>query len=291
MQKKSIVLLLTVALLSSAAMAHAEQGKQDVVKERDVRKAERMEQKMTTKELTEEGEKQLQVIQTMEASDMNRLEGNRGGIREARDEFKQEMRIMKMEMKADAGSRSADFKARMEAEKAAFRQKLATLTDDRKASIAAKIDTKLVSINEKRTAKMTNVLAKLQEILNRLIDRANTAKTAGQDTTAVEAAIVKAKASLTAAEAAVTAQKAKTYTAVISSESTLPQNFGSVFKQLQSDLQTTYTAIKTAKTDVKQVASELRKLQAGTVVTPTAGAVTGTPTATPTATLTVTPTP
>lgn len=289
MQKKSIVLLLSIAFLASAASVYAEPGKQDVIKERDVRKPERMQEQMTTKELSAEGEKQMKVIQTMEASQMNRLEGNRGGIREAREEFKQEMRIMKLEMKNDAGTRSAELRAKMEAEKAAFKQKLATLTDDRKASMAAKIDTKLVSINENRTAKMTNALSKLQEILNRLIDRANAAKTAGMDTTAVEAAIVKAKASLTAAETAVTAQKAKTYTAVISGDATLPQNFGSVFKQLQTDLQTAYTAFKTAKTDVKQVASELRKLQPGAI--PTAGTATSAPTASPTATLTVTPTP
>jgi hypothetical protein len=286
MQKKAVVTLLSIAFLASANAVYAVTDTVTTVKEKENRKPERMQQGMSPEQLEQEGKKQIQVIQQMD----DNSEAFRGGMKQARDEykaemriarddFKQDMRVMKLDLKNNGGSMSADFEARMEARRNAFLQKLETLSDDRKASIAAKIDTKLSTINERRTDKMSQALSKLTEILNRLIDRTNTAKTAGQNTSAVETAINKAKASITAAEAAVAAQKAKTYTASFTNEDALGSSFGTVFTQLQTDLQTTYNAIKTAKTDVKQVASELRKLETSVSPTPS---VSEAPTATPT---------
>jgi hypothetical protein len=190
-------------------------------------------------------------------------------VRKERAEFKAEIREYKSERKAFVGSISAEMKAKMQASKDEFRAKIASLKDERKKLTAERVDTKLASTNQKHTDRMSDALVRLQEILNRLIDRTNEAKAAGKDTTAVETAINSAKTAIAAAETAVDAQKAKTYTAAVTDESTLGESFSTTFKQLKTDLEAVHEKVKAAKTAVKQVAVEIIKVEAGAVVTPT----------------------
>jgi hypothetical protein len=257
MQRKAIFVVLTAIFLSSASVVSAENGKDDVLKESN-RKMEKM--------------------QTMELKE-NRDE-MKAEIRATREEFKKEIQEYKSERRASEGTKSAELKAAIDTRREEFRTKIATLKDEQKKLTAGKVDTKLTSINEKKTSKMSQALVRLQEILNRLIDKTNVAKAAGADTAAVETAINNAKTAIAAAEAAVSAQEAKTYTAPVTDESTLGSAFSTTLKQLRTDLDTVHATIKAAKTAVRQVAVELAKVEVSvtpvTTVSPT-NVVTTTP--------------
>lgn len=248
MSKKAALLIVTALFLSSAATIYAEQGSG---KEGNDKQGKNI-------------EKQERIGGQNEEKDV--LKENREAIKEEirveRDAFKKAQKTMKRDFD---GSKSAE----MEANKEAFKTKIASLTDQKKKLTAERVDAKLASANEKKSTKMDSALTRLLEILNRLIDKANAAKSAGKDTAAVETAIVNAKAALATAQTAVDAQKAKTYTATVTDEASLGQSFSTTFKQLRTDLDGVHEKVKDAKKAVKSVAIELVKLEAGVSVTPT----------------------
>lgn len=182
-------------------------------------------------------------------------------MRKDRDDFKAEMDAKRDQFKKEVEAKRKSFKAEAEANRNAFKAKIQSINDSRKKTIAQNLDTKLASINEARTEHMSEALIRLQEILNRLIDRTNEAKANGADTASVETAINSAKTAITNAQSAVATQKAKTYTASITDEASLGASFKTTIQLLRSDLQTVHNSVKAAKTAVKQVAVELAKVE------------------------------
>lgn len=113
--------------------------------------------------------------------------------------------------KLDNGTRSGEFK-----------QKVQTIRDEWKKKIAERADAKLAEINKRRTDAMVRQLDKMGEILAKV-------KARGGDTAAAEAAVADART-------AVAAQAAKTYTITISTEDKLKFNVGETMKALTTDL-------------------------------------------------------
>lgn len=225
MQRKLLLVALTTIFLSSAVPSYAVQDIDDPSRESQM--------EMKQKQIKEK---------TAEL---------RAEIKDKRSDYKIEQKTMRKDFN---GSQSAELKAAMLANKEAFRAKIATLRDEQKKVKAESIDVKLAAANQNKTDQMGKALVKLQEILNRLIDKANTAKTAGSDTTEVETAITAAKAAIATAEAALVAQKAKTYTATITDEASLGKSFSTTFTQLRTDLNAVHETIKSAKKAVRDVA-------------------------------------
>ncbi len=259
MQKNLLIIALLTLFGIIASPAYAE-NTQDFHPERG--------QKMNTMEARPE-ENQGQPPQTGQKM----MQGqNAPATMQFRMEMKQDMKNLRSQSKVDIQQQKAEFmkeiaakkesmKVQKQTEKDAFKAKIASLKDERKKISADKIDTKLAGSNQTQTTKMSEALTRLQEILNKLIDKTNEQKAAGKDTTAVETAINNAKTAITTAQSAVAAQAAKTYTANVTDEATLQQNFGTTFAQLRSDLQTTHEKVKLSKDAVKQVAIELMKLE------------------------------
>lgn len=154
--------------------------------------------------------------------------------------------------------------ARREANKAIFmekkeefKQKLLEIKDARKKALAEQLDINLDTINKNRTASMNTKLVKLSEILTKLETKKAEAETAGKDVSSVDASITAAKEAITTAQDAVAAQTEKDYTAQITNESTLQQNFRTVLTQLKTDLKATQSTVADAKQAVKVVAKAL----------------------------------
>ncbi len=119
---------------------------------------------------------------------------------------------------------------------AAFQQKLSTIRDEKKKALAEKLNTTLNDVNTKRTDAMLAYLVRVSEILEKISTRAATAKSAGKDTSKLDAAIAKAQAAIATAKSAILAQAGKQYTATIASENTVRTDMGTTMKQLQSDV-------------------------------------------------------
>ncbi|MBA3724390.1 MAG: hypothetical protein H0W89_05910 [Candidatus Levybacteria bacterium] len=182
-------------------------------------------------------------------------------VKEKREETKKEIKQFKSENRQEVEKMRDEMKATRQADKEAFKAQLSALKDERKKTTAERIDTKLVSINDKRTESMADSLTRLKEILNRLINKTNEAKAAGADTTATETAINNAKTSITAAETAIATQKNKTYTATVGDEASLGKSFSATYKLLKADLGKTKETLKASKDAVKNVATALKAVE------------------------------
>ena len=89
--------------------------------------------------------------------------------------------------------------------------KIGQIKDQRKQQAATKIANQLSHTNEVWTDHMTNVLDRLDAILQKIKSRADKAQANGQDITAITTAINNAESKITAARSAVADQAKKTY--------------------------------------------------------------------------------
>lgn len=155
---------------------------------------------------------------------------------ELKQQMKDTIQMKREEMSTIVKTRREEFKAKIE-----------TLKDQRKKVLVERIDTKLSTVNAKHTDRFTEVLSKLQQLLDKVSAQATDAKVLA-DIKIVQAAIDTAKT-------AVETQAAKTYTATITDETTLRNNVGTTTSQLRQDLMATHKLVVAAK----QAVQALRK--------------------------------
>lgn len=127
-------------------------------------------------------------------------------------------------------------KAKVEAKRVEVKEKIQQLKDERKKAIALRVDEQLNRLNEQWTKHFSNVLNQLNDVLGKIELRAEKAKANGQDTTAVTAAIEKAKQTIATAKSAVEEQVKKSYIATIESEDKLKDAFKTQRDLLHKDL-------------------------------------------------------
>jgi len=141
-----------------------------------------------------------------------------------------------------------------------FRTKLAGIKDTKKKMIVERIDGRIASANAALTNKMTRALEKMSGFLERAKTRSTTFKSEGKDTTALDAAITAAENAITAAKAAIDEQKAKTYTAQISDETTLRNTIGTTVSLFRTDISAVHKLVVSAKQALSVVIREMAKL-------------------------------
>lgn len=144
-----------------------------------------------------------------------------------------------------------------------FQQKLAAIKDERKKAVVDRIDKRIANANKNLTSKMTNALNRLSNILDKLDKRAQTLKTEGKDVASYDTAAASARTAIASATAAVNAQSAKTYTAVITSDSALKANIGAVISLFRTELSAVHKAVIDAKQAVVKAAKEITKIKTG----------------------------
>ncbi len=156
----------------------------------------------------------------------------------------------------------------LQEKRAAFKEKLQTIKDGKKQVVVERIASKLATVNQNQTARLTGILEKLTTIVTAIEEKVTKAKADGQDITSAEAAISSAKTAISNAQSAVATQLVKDYTITINTENTLRNDVGVITSQFRSDMQTTHKAVVDAKQAVMQAAKELAKLR-GTKTEPT----------------------
>lgn len=103
--------------------------------------------------------------------------------------------------------------ARIKQQKEKLEEKINEIRDKQKQKMAQQIEKQLDHLNQIWTEHFTNVLNRLEAILEKIKTRADKAAANGQDISEVDAAIKKAEAAIAAARTAVETQAKKTYTA------------------------------------------------------------------------------
>jgi len=138
---------------------------------------------------------------------------------------------------------------KLQQKKEQIQQKLTDIKDEQKQKMAKQIVNQFDHINQVWTDHFTDVLNRLDAVLQKIQVRADKASANGQDITSVTAAIKSAQSAISAARTAVVAQAQKTYTvdttavsAGVSSSSTqtgqdqLIKNLRSQFKTAKEQL-------------------------------------------------------
>lgn len=156
-------------------------------------------------------------------------------------------------------------KERMATKEAALKAKLDAFRDRKKATAAARISENLNKINDKQTSQMLKHLDKMTSILNRLEDRVNRGTPDIKDAALAQTAIADAEAAITTASSAVKAQSEKEYTLSVSSESKVRTDAKGTRDQLHTDLR----AVRKLVIDAKQaVANAIRVAKSGKLEIP-----------------------
>ena len=157
-----------------------------------------------------------------------------------------------------------------------FKDKFAAIRDERKKVLAQNIDEKIAMMNKNHTTRLSEVLAKLEKILDRINTASETAKGKGLNTVSLDNAIANAKVAISSAKDAVSAQAAKVYNIQTSTDTTLKANVGVTVSMFRKDLNATHKIVVDAKQSVMKAEMELAKIRGeqkamkkeGTTVTP-----------------------
>jgi chromosome segregation ATPase len=194
---------------------------------------------------------------------MNTIQEKRGEMHTNVQQFKAMQTNLQPTIQAEREAMKQQFQARRDE----FKQKIATLKDEKKKTTAELVNTKLTSINQKRTDQMSQNLKKLQEILTKIKTKSDAAGAAGKDVSSVNAAITAAQTAIDNAKTAVAAQAAKDYTPQVTDTATLRQAMGTSAKQLESDLNAAHKTVVNAKTALYAAAKALVAITGGIMPT------------------------
>ncbi len=192
--------------------------------------------------------------------------------------------VERMENKKNLMSLSLEQKAAMreeyDAKREEFQKKLQDLRDQRKKLIVERVDKRLATINQNWAQRMNASILRLESLLKKFSDRSAKLKSEGNDTQAVDAAIVEAETAIQAAKDVIEMQEAKEYVADLTDEEKLRVTMGESMSNLRKDLKTAHDVVKAAKQKVIDVARALAKINPSTDLPKSSPTQTGTPSAT-----------
>lgn len=140
------------------------------------------------------------------------------------------------------------------------RKKLEQIKDTRKRNLAQRLSNKMCELNKRRTAKLTQHLEKMGQILDRIVKKAAEVKANGKDITAVDAAVAAARKSIEEAKAAISAQAGKICEITVTgTEGALKTDVENARVALESGLKEVHAKVAAAR---KAVGEAIRGLAA-----------------------------
>lgn len=238
------LLMLSVMIMMSPQLVQARDPLETEVEDRtETRLAERRERQRVVKDKIEERKDMF----------ASRAAEVRSRMQERRDEFEKRQ--------DELASRAAEMRERMKDRRLAFRTKLGDFKDEKKASIAARIDANIDRMNKNHTERFTKVLEKLNEIVGGLEDKVATASSLGKNTASASATITNAKNKISSAQTKVAEQSGKDYAPVVTDEATLGSVVSAAFKAFMKDMQETQSAVNDAKQAVRAAAEAVLLLK------------------------------
>lgn len=201
----------------------------------------------------------------------------RATIAQERETTREIIRNTRKEAQTNIKEQREAMRERISDLKEQYRARLKELKDARKKNLVERVDNKLAMINKKRIAHFNKVLDRLEALLDKIRNRANTAKAAGADISSVEAAIATAESAIVTARNALSTQAGKEYVMELGDESTLRADVGKTVNRLASDLKELMKSILEAKEAVMTAARALAKVLITVTITPPAATLTVTP--------------
>lgn len=173
------------------------------------------------------------------------------------ENMREQMEQRQAEFKEMLGAQRSAVKSSIEAKRADLRQRLQTIRDEQKRKTVERIDAQMDALNERWTNHFSNVLDRLEGIVEKIEERMAQAETRGRDVSAVKAAISEAKSAIAASRTAVAAQAGKTYAITVTTEDGLRTEVGKARKALHDDLAAARDTVKSARDAVHGAATAL----------------------------------
>lgn len=141
-----------------------------------------------------------------------------------------------------------------DAQRSAFRQRLAQVQDTQKQKALERIDNKLQVTNQSITDRFTDILEDLESILDRVEAQKDDLEAEGKDVSNLDEAISSARSEITSAKSSVQAQASKNYIIDIAGDDTLRQAATSTVTEFKTDISSLRNDISDAKTKVVEAA-------------------------------------
>lgn len=157
------------------------------------------------------------------------------------DELREEARMRAQEAREKIETLREQAQNRVQAIRENVKQRISQIRDQRKRAAAEKINNQFDRINTVWTDHFTNVLDRLDAILQKVKSRTQKAEDNGQDVSVVNTTIQNAESKIVTARSAVTAQAQKTYLVDVSAVASNDQNnlvsqFREEFKAMRDQL-------------------------------------------------------
>lgn len=167
--------------------------------------------------------------------------------------LKEQMRLLQDQKKATASQAKEEIRTAIQTKRAEFKERLQTIKDLKRKTVIERMDVKLAEVNKNQTAKFTEVISKLQAIVDKIKQLTTNAN--------VLADISVAQAAIDSAKTAVETQAAKTYTMTIVDDTTLKANAGTTVSELRQDLTAVHKLVVDAKQAVQRLSTDKKAIR------------------------------
>jgi len=201
-------------------------------------------------------EKRAELQATLEAkrSEVKQIleskrEEARASIEASREEFKQRVETIREQAKQQ-----------IEEKRAQLKERLAIVKDEKKKATVERIDGSLDGINARQTKHFSDILGKLEEVLGKVVSRADKAEASGKDVSAVRTAIIESQNQISIAREAVATQAGKTYAIAVTTEEALRDAVEASRQLLRADLTSVQGLVKSAHESLRTVAITLAQI-------------------------------
>lgn len=173
----------------------------------------------------------------------------RTSIQASREEFKQRVETAREEVKKQ-----------IEAKRAELKERLAVVKDEKKRALVEKVDGSLDEINARRTRHFSNLLGQFEEVLGKIVSRADKAEITGKDVSTVRIAIIDSQNLISVARETVATQAGKTYAIFVTTEEALREAVEASRQSLRADLTLVQDVVKSAHESLRTVATTLAQI-------------------------------
>lgn len=147
-----------------------------------------------------------------------------------------------------------------EENKAELTERLSNIENTAKSAALERINSAIESLNENKTDKWASILDTLSGVLERIKAKLETLESEGADVSDITALVTSAETAIEEASSVVETQAEKTYTFEITDERTLRGVVQPVIQTFRQDLNSTLTAVKSARDAVREAAIGLSQI-------------------------------
>jgi DNA repair exonuclease SbcCD ATPase subunit len=183
-------------------------------------------------------------------------------VKEKREAEKEAIKQKREALKANMEAKKEELKSKIQIKRDELKQRLEKVKDERKKNIVEKVDNQLRELNENRIKHFTAVLEKLEDILARVVARADKAETNGGDVSNVKTAVKTAEDAIAVARLVIETQAGKIYSVTVNTEDTLKKDVGQARQVLHSDLTKVKDSVSIAREATQKAIQSLKDVPA-----------------------------